>query len=193
MGLFAEFDIVDDFGYPAETEHYGIQPNYSEGSQVFVRTFLLVSHSLVPVDTGYLESTLTADCDDTHCYAETNCEYAQYPEYGTWCQAAQPYFEPALEEAIFDASPYWDRAWRNAVEQERRLMAEERKDELRELESQADEADAEAETNPFAMFVYLLIMMIIELVKEFFESLFEENEDSRGNTGIPYVPEVIIT
>ena len=27
-------------------------------------------------------------------------EYAQYPEFGTWCQIAQPYFTPAIQEAM---------------------------------------------------------------------------------------------
>lgn len=88
MGLLAEFDVIDDFGYLDETEEYGIVPDYSEGCQVFIETFLKISTELVPIDTGYLKSTLKADCDDTSCRVETNCEYAQYPEFGTWCQAA---------------------------------------------------------------------------------------------------------
>lgn len=76
MGLLAEFDVINDFGYLDETEEYGIVPDYSEGCKVFVETFLETARKLVPVDTGYLKYTLEADCDDTSCRAKTDCEYA---------------------------------------------------------------------------------------------------------------------
>ena len=125
MGLFVEFDVVEDFDYLAETEEYGIVPDYSEGCRVFVETFLEIAEELVPVDTGYLSSTLTAEDDDTYCYAETECDYAQYPEFGTWCQEAQPYFSPALEEAIAAAKPSWDEAEKAAIEEEQQLKQKE--------------------------------------------------------------------
>lgn len=125
MGLLCEFDVIDDFGFLDMTEEYAIVPDYSEGCQVFVNTFLSVARQLVPIDTGYLNSTLNASCDDTGCWAETDCEYAQYPEFGTWCQAAQPYFTPAVEEAILAAEPYWVRAESDALEEEQRLIQEE--------------------------------------------------------------------
>ena len=125
MGLFVEFDVVDNFHYMRETEKYHIVPDYSEGNQLFVEVFLGIVDSLVPVDTGYLSSTLTADCDETSCWAETECEYAQYPEFGTWCQAAQPYFIPALEAAIWGAKPFWDAAELDALTEEAQLAQEE--------------------------------------------------------------------
>ena len=115
MGLFVEFDVIDDLGYLDMTEEYAIVPDYNEGCQVFATTFLQVARQLVPVDTGYLRSTLKAEGYDTYCYAETDCEYAQYPEFGTWCQAEQPYFRPALEQAIMAAKPFWDRAQEEAL------------------------------------------------------------------------------
>lgn len=130
MGLFVEFDVIDDFGYLDVTEEYNIIPDYSEGSRAFVETFLRVARDLVPVDTGYLRSTLTAEGDDSYCCAETDCEYAQYPEYGTWCQAPQPYFEPALEAAINAAVPYWDRAQQDAEEEEALLIEEEEEERM---------------------------------------------------------------
>lgn len=125
MGLFVEFDVVEDFGYLDQTEEYGIVPDYSEGSMVFADVFLSIAQQLVPVDTGYLSSTLTADGSDTYCYAETDCDYAQYPEFGTWCQPEQPYFRPALEEAIMAATPYWDKAQQQAEMEEQILIEEE--------------------------------------------------------------------
>ena len=125
MGLFVEFDVVEDFGYLDQTEEYGIVPDYSEGCMVFANVFLSIAQQLVPVDTGYLRSTLTADGSDTYCCAETDCEYAQYPEFGTWCQPEQPYFRPALEEAIMAAEPYWSKAQQQAEMEEQILIEEE--------------------------------------------------------------------
>lgn len=124
MGLYCEFDVIQDFGYIDATEQFGIEPDYSLGCEVFVENFLALSTGYVPVDTGYLRSTLDAGCDDTSCYAETICEYAQYVEYGTWCQTAQPYFEIAVEEALGIARGYWDEAQREAQEEEQMLLEE---------------------------------------------------------------------
>ena len=129
MGLLVEFDVIDDFGYIDETEEYGIVPDYSEGCEVFVETFLKIATELVPVDTGYLRHTLEADCDDTSCRAETDCEYAQYPEFGTWCQEAQPYFIPALVAALAEAEPYWNEAEEQALLEEEILIEEEEMEE----------------------------------------------------------------
>ena len=76
MGLLVEFDVINDFGFLDETEEYGIVPDYSQGCEVFVEVFLEIARKLVPVDTGYLKHTLEAECDDTSCRAETDCEYA---------------------------------------------------------------------------------------------------------------------
>lgn len=124
MGLYCEFDVIQDFGYIEATEQFGIEPDYSLGCEVFVENFLALSTEYVPVDTGYLRSTLDAGCDDTSCYAETICEYAQYVEYGTWCQEAQPYFEIAIEEALGQAKFYWDEAQQEAREEEQMLIEE---------------------------------------------------------------------
>lgn len=107
MGLYAEIDIVGDWGFPSDVTGGGdeigyesVPVDYSEACRVFVSTFMEVATELVPVDTGYLRSTINADTDGfSTCYAEATADYAQYVEYGTWCMRAQPYFEIALEEA----------------------------------------------------------------------------------------------
>lgn len=131
MGLYCEFDVVADFGFLSETEEYGIVPDYSEGCDIFIDAFLRYSHQLVPVDTGYLRSTLDAGGGDTSCYAETNCEYAQYVEYGTAYMSEQPYFTPALEMALAEAEPAWRQAEEQALMEEQILIEEE------EMERQA--------------------------------------------------------
>lgn len=125
MGLYCGFDVIGDFGFTEMTEEYFIVPDYSEGCRKFVETFLRVSTDLVPVDTGYLKSTLKAKSDYfSFCSVETICEYAQYVEYGTYKQRAQPYFEPALEEALNAAMPLWEQAENDAWEEEEDLIEE---------------------------------------------------------------------
>ena len=107
MGLYAEIDIVGDWGFPSdvtggddEIGYESVPVDYSRACRIFVSTFMEVATKLVPVDTGYLRSTINADTDGISvCYAEATAEYAQYVEYGTWRMRAQPYFEIALEEA----------------------------------------------------------------------------------------------
>ena len=107
MGLYAEIDIIDGWGFPFdltggddEIGYESVEVDYSYACQVFVSTFIRVATKLVPVDTGYLRSTINADTDGfSFCCAEATADYPQYVEYGTWCMDAQPYFEIALAEA----------------------------------------------------------------------------------------------
>lgn len=105
MGLRARFSVIDDLGYPAQTPELGLPVDYSEGCDVFAEAWLDAATDLVPVDTGYLQSTLDAEADDEGCTCETLCDYAQYVEYGTIKMEAQPYFEPALDIALEEATP----------------------------------------------------------------------------------------
>lgn len=204
MGLFVEFDVIDDLGYLDMTEEYAIVPDYSEGCQVFAITFLEVARQLVPVDTGYLRSTLKAGGYDTYCYAETDCEYAQYPEFGTWCQAEQPYFRPALEKAIMAAKPYWDRAQQDALIEEEMLI------EAEEDEEEDDFYSTKSSSTGGIGFIglgwFLLAMFFIAVIIVSIEAImgkdfgYNEGGSSRGINSIGtdsdiglYIPEVIIT
>lgn len=107
MGLFVEFDALD-LGFPEEVSggdgkigYESVFVDYSEACEAFVETFLDIATTLVPVDTGYLRSTINAETDGySYCMAEATADYAQYVEYGTFRMEAQPYFTPALEEAM---------------------------------------------------------------------------------------------
>ena len=107
MGLYVSFCIDDFENYPAEVsgtdargnEQY-VEVDYTGACEAFVETFLEVALGLVPIDTGYLRSTINAETDGYFCWAEATAEYAQYVEYGTWCMQEQPYFRPALEQAM---------------------------------------------------------------------------------------------
>ena len=204
MGLFVEFDVIDDLGYLDMTEEYAIVPDYSEGCQVFAITFLEVARQLVPVDTGYLRSTLKAEGDDTYCYAETDCEYAQYPEFGTWCQAEQPYFRPALEQAIMAAKPYWDRAQQEALIEEEMLIEEEEDEE--EDNFYSTKSSSNGAIGFMGLTWFLLAMFFIAVIIVSIEAImgadfgYNGGGSSRGRNSIGidsdiglYIPEVIIT
>ncbi len=216
MGLFVEFDVVMDFGYMDQTEEYGIIPDYSEGCEVFVETFLQLARQYVPVDTGYLKSTLKADCDDTYCVAETDCEYAQYPEFGTWCSPEQPYFRPALAQAIMTAQPFWDRAEEQANLEEQMLIEEEQMEQQARASqgaTQAQRMDAWSRGagpqvfgginfSSFGAFIGSIIgafisALIITTVQAMFGKDFSSINPSYrgggGGAGGVYIPEITIT
>ena len=124
MGLRATFDVCWDLGYPEATEELGIVPDYDYGCDIFIETFLSVAKDLCPVDTGHLRSSITANGAGTEITCQTLCTYAQYVEYGTYKMSAQPYFEPALEEAFAAAAAEWDAAVEDAYEEEEQLLEE---------------------------------------------------------------------
>ena len=214
MGLFVEFDVVEDFGYLDMTEEYGIIPDYGPGCDLFVEVFLDIANSMVPVDTGYLQSTLTASTDgNTYCYAETDCEYAQYPEFGTWCQAAQPYFTPALEEALLAAQPLWDQAEADALMEEQLLMEEEAMEEQAQaLAQQQSAANGQMQqqigagginwSSPSAFIGSVLAMFVVAFVITTVQAMFGKDFSAKedriskaggmGSGGV-YMPDIIIT
>lgn len=124
MGLRARFSVIDDLGYPAQTPELGLPVDYSEGCEVFADAWLDAATDLVPVDTGFLQSTLDAEADDEGCTCETLCDYSQYVEYGTIKMEAQPYFEPALDIALEEATPIWAEAYEEALQQEQEELEE---------------------------------------------------------------------
>lgn len=113
MGLRVRF-TPQQLGYPLKVsqEMFGqvmeVEVDYSFACMAFVETFLENALALVPVDTGYLRSTIDAGADmmTWECWAHAEAEYAEYVEYGTSHMRAQPYFEPALEKAM-DAFAEW--------------------------------------------------------------------------------------
>lgn len=106
MGLYAYVDL-EDAGFETELEAEDargaiqtVEVDYSTAIGRFVATFMQIATDLVPVRTGYLRSTIKAQVlgpVQAECIAD--CEYAEYVEYGTYRQDAQPYFTPALEQA----------------------------------------------------------------------------------------------
>lgn len=118
MGLYCEYDILqnpafnaevsaeiieaDDTGNPVYTgEFETMEVDYSSALDSACAKFEEVATRLVPVDTGYLRSSIWADHDGSSTvffYAEA--DYAQYVEFGTFRMPAQEYFRPAVEAAL---------------------------------------------------------------------------------------------
>lgn len=144
MGLYCSF-TPEELGYPdiVKTEvlgvHLEVSVDYSAALEGFVDTFLSVSTSLVPVDTGFLQSTLDAGSSGDEAYAEASAEYAQYVEYGTWKMEAQPYFEPAVDEG---AATFFQLA-DEAVDEASRILEDEAEAVIEEFEAQMEQEQKE--------------------------------------------------
>lgn len=131
MGLYAEFSFIDDCGFPDELVggddkigEASVFVDYSEACSVFVEVFLKVANELVPVDTGYLRSTIDAGDWGDGVWCEATADYAQYVEYGTTYMDAQPYFEPALEAAFGQAMIIASQALSDAQEELQDILSD---------------------------------------------------------------------
>ena len=114
----------NDIPYNDQDVEVTVQVDYSEAFAAFADAFYSYAVDLVPVDTGHLQSTISASSDDWSITAEASAEYAQYVEFGTWKMAAQPYFIPALEYAWGETSDAFQQAVQDAMEEaEARLDA----------------------------------------------------------------------
>ena len=191
MGLYCDFDIINDYGFIESTPIFEIYPDYSDGCQAFVDTFLQMANEFVPIDTGYLKSTLDAGTDGVWCYAETICEYAQYPEYGTWCQSAQPYFEPAIQMALAAAIPLWEMAQMDALYEEEMLIQEQ----MAEQQEMMSESGGFGFGGILQMLLMIILVAILTLIEEFFKDFFSNgtsNSSGGGGGGSVFMPEIYI-
>ena len=195
MGLYCDFDIINDYGFIESTPIFEIYPDYSDGCQAFVDTFLQMANEFVPVDTGYLKSTLDAGTDGVWCYAETICEYAQYPEYGTWCQSAQPYFEPAIQMALAAAIPLWEMAQMDALYEEEMLIQEQMAEQQSMMEESGDSGGF-GFGGILQMLLMIILVAILTLIEEFFKDFFSNgtsNSSGGGEGGgSVFMPEIYI-
>lgn len=175
----------EDFGLPLEEDvvvkdlFETVVYDYSEGCDIFVDTFLAIATDLVPVDTGNLMSSLDASTDGTEVTAETDCEYAEYVEYGTWKMAAQPYFLPALEEALAAAFDVWVEAREEQyMEVAERLLEE--WEEMQEEEEEDDDSEGSFIGNLLGMFFLAIVLFAINT---FFDAINPLDSSSHGVDG----------
>lgn len=163
MGLHAAIDISADWGFPTVTPYYGIPVDYSAAISAFCDTFMSKSTELVPVDTGYLRSTINASGSGTLITADVDAEYAEYVEYGTWKMSAQPYFEPAFAEASQVAYSVAYQIYKQAQEVEAQQRAS-------DLQSQgvAMISSGNIFMAVFMIFLQALVMTVIEFIQRLF-------------------------
>lgn len=107
----------DDVMWNNETTEVTVEIDYSNAFAEFASAFQSIATDLVPVDTGYLQSTISSSSDDWSMTAYADAQYAQYVEFGTWKMAAQPYFAPALAAAWDEAAPAFEQAIASAQQE----------------------------------------------------------------------------
>lgn len=163
MGLRASFSVTE-LGYPLATPNLQIPINYSTAAETFVRVFLETAQNLVPVRTGNLMNSIMAESNGSDVLCYTDCEYSQYVEYGTWKQSAQPYFEPALEEAMSEIKTEMDSLYHAALQMEQE-----------EIEKQQEEAEAQAGmmAEEMGFFGQMFLQVIASMIVGFFMGLLK--------------------
>lgn len=179
MGLRANINAMDQ-GFPmtADMGDISIPVDYSEAAEIFKAVFLDVARELVPVRTGYLKSTISAEigeADIGEVTVEASAEYAQYVEFGTYRQMAQPYFIPALEAALEEWGLAAQQAYDEAFEEAQAAYEEE------QAQQQAQE-DSEAPSGGMSIIGSLALLALFAVFVFFIEgikSMFNET-NSRG-------------
>lgn len=191
MGLYAEF-APEDLGYKLEfnNDRYMItvKVDYTDALEECAQTFLQLSTQIVPVDTGFLRSTLNSEYDDLSIYFEATAEYAEFVEYGTWKQRAQPYFRPALEEALRVFIELANLAQDEAEDEFNQKVEDAKKEEQEEMgiESGGEEGIL-ALSSPVAMGLTLILLFPVLLNSYAFMQVFrgaveKEKKNKRSTT-----------
>lgn len=179
MGLRANINAMDQ-GFPmtADVGDISIPVDYSEAAEVFKAVFLDVARELVPVRTGYLKSTITAEIGEAsigEVTAEASAEYAQYVEFGTYRQMAQPYFIPAIEAALEEWGLAAQKAYEEALEEAQAAY------EAEQAQQQSQEAGgAPAGGGLLGGLVLLGLLLIFTIFIEGIKSMFNDTDSHRG-------------
>lgn len=180
MGLRANINAMDQ-GFPmtADVGDISIPVDYSEAAEAFKAMFLDVARELVPVRTGYLKSTIAAEIGEAsigEVTAEASAEYAQYVEFGTYRQMAQPYFIPAIEAALEEWGLAAQEAYEEALEEAQAAYEEE----------QAQQQSQEEEGAPvggglLGGLALLGLLLIFTIFIEGIKSMFNDTDSRRGS------------
>lgn len=178
MGLYCKINLESDWGLPNRTPELGLPVDYTEAINVFSDTFMRVSQEMVPVDTGFLKSSLRSFGDGMIIEAEATADYAQYVEYGTWCCPAQPYFNPAVDSANDAAFGVAKRIYDEAVMREAEMVKQQFIAEAQNRVAAAGRAiGAEALIGGiFPMLAMMIVSSIMTLFNEFFSDIFGNDE-----------------
>ena len=180
MGLRANINAMDQ-GFPmtADVGDISIPVDYSEAAEVFKAMFLDVARQLVPVRTGYLKSTIAAEIGEAsigEVTAEASAEYAQYVEFGTYRQMAQPYFIPAIEAALEEWGLAAQKAYDEALEEAQAAY------EAEQAQQQSQEAGGAPVGGGFLGGLALLgLLLIFTIFIEGIKSMFNDTDSRRGS------------
>ena len=182
MGLRANINAMDQ-GFPmtADVGDISIPVDYSEAAEVFKAMFLDVARELVPVRTGYLKSTIAAEVGEAsigEVTAEASAEYAQYVEFGTYRQMAQPYFIPAIEAALEEWGLAAQKAYEEALEEAQAAY------EAEQAQQQSQEAGgaggAPVGGGLLGGLAVLGLLLIFVIFIEGIKSMFNDTDSHRG-------------
>lgn len=179
MGLRANINAMDQ-GFPmtADVGDISIPVDYSEAAEVFKAVFLDVARELVPVRTGYLKSTIAAEIGEASIGEVTvtaSAEYAQYVEFGTYRQMAQPYFIPAIEAALEEWGLAAQKAYDEALEEAQAAY------EAEQAQQQSQEAGGAPVGGGFLGGLVLLgLLLIFTIFIEGIKSMFNDTDSHRG-------------
>ena len=180
MGLRVNINAMDQ-GFPmtANVGDISIPVDYSEAAEVFKAMFLDVARELVPVRTGYLKSTIAAEIGEAsigEVTAEASAEYAQYVEFGTYRQMAQPYFIPAIEAALEEWGLAAQKAYEEALEEAQAAY------EAEQAQQQSQEAGGAPVGGGFLGGLALLgLLLIFTIFIEGIKSMFNDTDSRRGS------------
>ena len=184
MGLRANINAMDQ-GFPmtADVGNISVPVDYSEAAEVFKTMFLDVARKLVPVRTGYLKSTIAAEIGEAsigEVTAEASAEYAQYVEFGTYRQMAQPYFIPAIEAALEEWGLAAQKAYEEALEEAQAAY------EAEQAQQQSQEAGGAPAGAPvgggfLGGLALLGLLLIFTIFIEGIKSMFNDTDSRRGS------------
>lgn len=179
MGLRANINAMDQ-GFPmtANVGDISIPVDYSEAAEIFKTVFLDVARELVPVRTGYLKSTIAVEIGEAsigEVTAEASAEYAQYVEFGTYRQMAQPYFIPAIEAALEEWGLAAQKAYDEALEEAQAAY------EAEQAQQQSQEAGGAPVGGGLLGGLALLgLLLIFVIFIEGIKSMFNDTDSHRG-------------
>ena len=180
MGLRANINAMDQ-GFPmtADVGNISVPVDYSEAAEAFKAMFLDVARQLVPVRTGYLKSTIAAEIGEAsigEVTAEASAEYAQYVEFGTYRQMAQPYFIPAIEAALEEWGLAAQKAYEEALEEAQAAY------EAEQAQQQSQEAGGAPVGGGLLGGLALLgLLLIFTIFVEGIKSMFNDTDSRRGS------------
>ena len=182
MGLRANINAMDQ-GFPmtADVGDISIPVDYSEAAEVFKTMFLDVARELVPVRTGYLKSTIAAQIGEAtigEVTAEASAEYAQYVEFGTYRQMAQPYFIPAIEAALEEWGLAAQKAYKEALEEAQ--AAYEAEQAQQQSQGAGGAGGAPVGGGLLGGLALLGLLLIFTIFIEGIKSMFNDTDSHRG-------------